>query len=64
MGEHVGLGVVGDAGAGEVAAVVGRVAVVEAIGDGEVEDLVRERVAQCRAHQRLVTRLEAAATAA
>ena len=49
--EHVLLGVAGHARAGEVAAVVAVVAVVEPVGNGEVEHLVDERVAHGLAHQ-------------
>ncbi len=52
--------VVGDAGAGVVAAVVGGIAVVEAVGHREVEDLVGEWVAEGRANQVLVSGLETA----
>ena len=51
VGEDVGLRVAGDAHAGEVAAVVGGLAVGEPVGDGEVEDLVHERVAHRVAHE-------------
>ena len=61
VGEHVLLGVADDAAAGVVTAVVGGVTVVESVGNGEVEDLVLERMADGVADQDLVAGFEPAA---